>query len=201
MSGFQPLDESLVKALAHPLRWRLLETLTERGEASPVELARLLDQPLATVSHHVRVLRESGCVELTHTEPRRGAVEHFYRPLIPAFVDDAQWARIPVALRRGIAGQILEQIFRDAAAAGEAGAFDAQHAHADRLLVELDERGREELSTLLTETLHAAQAIQERSDRRAAGSDDVRLSEVALLHFEPAGDGSPPKRSPSIPGA
>jgi DNA-binding transcriptional ArsR family regulator len=201
MSGFQPLDESLIKALSHPLRWRLLELLTERGEASPVELARLLDQPLGTVSHHVRVLRESGCVELTRTEPRRGAVEHFYRPLIPAFFDDEQWARIPVALRRGIAGQILEQIFRDATAAGVAGAFDAQHAHVDRLLVELDERGRDELSTLLTDVLRKAQAIQERSDRRAAGSDDVRLSEVALLHFEPAGDGTLPKRSPAVPGA
>src|SRR5690348_13251162 len=167
MSGFQPLDESLIKALSHPLRWRLLEMLTERGEASPVELARLLDQPLATVSHHMRVLRESGCVELTRTEPRRGAVEHFYRPLTPAFFDDEQWARIPVVLRRGIAGQILEQIFRDATAAGDAGAFDARHAHVDRLLVELDERGRDEPSALLTDVLRKAQAIQERSGRRA----------------------------------
>ena len=58
MASLPPLDESLVKALAHPLRWQIVESLVHRGEASPVELARLLDQPLATVSHHVRVLRD-----------------------------------------------------------------------------------------------------------------------------------------------
>jgi len=78
-----PLDESLIKALAHPLRWRILEILSERGEASPVEIARLLDQPLATISHHTRVLRDLRCIELTRTQPRRGAIEHYYRPVMP----------------------------------------------------------------------------------------------------------------------
>jgi DNA-binding transcriptional ArsR family regulator len=76
MSTSHSLDKSLIKALAHPLRSGLLELLTERGEASPVELARALDQPLATVSHHMRVLRDADCVELTRTEQRRGAIEH-----------------------------------------------------------------------------------------------------------------------------
>jgi len=58
------IDESLSKALAHPLRWRILEVVSEQGEASPVEIARTLDQPLATVSHHVRVLRDAHCIEL-----------------------------------------------------------------------------------------------------------------------------------------
>src|SRR5689334_4699275 len=70
-----PLDQSLIRALAHPLRWRIVEILVERGEGSPVQLARELDQPLATVSHHVRVLRDTGSIALTRTEPRRGAVE------------------------------------------------------------------------------------------------------------------------------
>jgi hypothetical protein len=30
------------------LRWRILEIVSERGEASPVELARALDEPLAS---------------------------------------------------------------------------------------------------------------------------------------------------------
>jgi DNA-binding transcriptional ArsR family regulator len=48
MSFSNPLDRRLLKALAHPLRERILESITDRGEASPVELARELDQPLAT---------------------------------------------------------------------------------------------------------------------------------------------------------
>src|SRR5204863_3634310 len=112
------LAETLIKALSHPLRWRILETMVDRGETSPVELARLLDQPLATVSHHTRVLRDHGCIELTRTEPRRGAVEHYYRAVLPAFFDDQQWRQVPVVLRRAIAGQLFQRIFQEAAAAG-----------------------------------------------------------------------------------
>jgi DNA-binding transcriptional ArsR family regulator len=197
MSASHPLDGSLIKALAHPLRWRILEILSDRGEASPVELARMLDQPLATVSHHTRVLRDMGSIELTRTVPRRGAVEHYYRPVMPTFFDDEQWARIPTSLRRGLAAQVFRRIFGEAAAAGEAGAFDAPGAHIDRLLVELDAEGRRELSDLLTEILKQAQAIQERSDARRGNGDAIHVSEVAILHFEVAD--SPPKRSPLLP--
>lgn len=66
------------KALAHPLRVRILEQMGE-GEASPNGLAQALDEPLGNISYHVKALLEFGAVELTKTEPRRGAVEHFYR--------------------------------------------------------------------------------------------------------------------------
>jgi DNA-binding transcriptional ArsR family regulator len=201
MSASPPLDDRLIKALAHPLRWRMLEVLTESGEASPVQLARLLDQPLATVSHHMRVLRDMQCVELTRTEPRRGAVEHYYQPLMPAFFDAEQWARVPSMLRRSLAGQLFRLLVDEAAAAGEAGAFDAPTAHIDRLFVELDDEGQRELSDVLIDTLRRAQAIQQRSDARRADDSQVRLSEVVLLHFERAGDAELPARSPAVPAA
>jgi DNA-binding transcriptional ArsR family regulator len=209
MSVMPSLDEGLIKAFANPLRWRIMQIVIERGEASPVELARLLDQPLATVSHHVRVLRDLRCVELTRTEPRRGAVEHYYRALVPAFLDDEQWKRVPAVLRRGVAGQIFRRIFEEAAAAGAAGAFDAPGAHLDRLVVELDDRGWRELSELLTDALKQAQAIQDRSDARRDDDGPARTSELALLHFEVAESiaspdpqaraAKPPKRSPRLP--
>jgi DNA-binding transcriptional ArsR family regulator len=203
------LEERLIKALGHPLRWRLLEVLIDRGEASPLELSRLLDVPLATVSHHVRVLRDLRCVELMRTEPRRGAVEHYYRALLPAFLDDDQWARVPTMLRRSVAGQIFRRVVREAALAGEKGAFDAPGAHVDRMLVELDDRGWEELSELLLDVLRRTQEIQARSDARRADGTSVRTSELAILHFEMAesiGSSSAddpeaprPARSPPLP--
>jgi DNA-binding transcriptional ArsR family regulator len=199
MSAAPPLDESLIKALAHPLRWRIVETVLERGEASPVELARLLDEPLATVSHHTRVLRDNGCIELTRTVPRRGAVEHYYRAIMPTFFDDDQWRRVPVVLRRGLAGQLFRRIFEEAAAAGGAGAFDLPGAHIDRMVVELDDAGWEELSALLTDVLKRAQAIQERSDARRGEDDPPRTSEIALMHFELADSDALPRRSPPLP--
>ena len=110
-----------------------------------------------------------------------------------------------MVLRRSIAGQIFRRLFEEAARAGEAGAFDVPTAHIDRMFVELDEPGRAEMSKLLTEVLRRAQAIQERSDARRGSDDDVRLSEVALLHFELASRPAPgdralelPKRSPPV---
>jgi DNA-binding transcriptional ArsR family regulator len=202
------LEESLVKALAHPLRWRILEVIVDRAEASPLELSRLLELPLATVSHHVRVLRELRCIELTRTEPRRGAVEHYYRALLPAFLDDDQWARVPTMLRRSVAGQIFRRIVREAALAGEEGAFDAPGSHVDRMLIELDDVGWEELSELLVDVLRRTQEIQGRSDARRADGDPVRTSELAILHFEtaesiasPGTEAPRPIRSPPLPAS
>jgi DNA-binding transcriptional ArsR family regulator len=186
MTAPQSLDETLMKALAHPLRWRILEVVSERGEASPVELARALDQPLATVSHHVRVLRDSGSLELTRTEQRRGALEHYYRAVTPPFFDAEQWERSPVLLRRGIAGQILRRIVVDATEAGRAGAFDAPEAHVDRMVVELDVEGWRELSALLMDVLSQAQAIQAKSDARRADATTTLVAQLAILSFEMA---------------
>jgi DNA-binding transcriptional ArsR family regulator len=184
MSFSNPLDASLLKALAHPLRARILESITDRGEASPVEVARELDQPLATVSHHTRVLRELGCIELTRTEPRRGAVEHYYRAVLRPFLDDAQWEKLSLVKRRGLAGQLLRRIFAEASAAGAGGGFDTAGAHVARVPLALDDRGWEELSEVVANLLSSAQTIQERSDeRRRENGDDARPSELAVLHF------------------
>jgi DNA-binding transcriptional ArsR family regulator len=208
MGARQAIDDSLSRALAHPLRWRILEVISERGESSPIELARALDQPLATISHHVRVLRDSRCVELARTEPRRGAIEHYYRAVLPTFFDDEQWSRVPIVFRRTVAGQVFRRIFEEGADAGAAGAFDAPGAHADRMVVELDDCGWHELSDLLDKVLREVQRIQDRSDARGAGEGGTRASEVAILHFERAesiaGDGPSdgaarrPRRTPPV---
>lgn len=67
------------KALAHPLRVRVLETIEDLGGlASPKQIAAALKEPLGNVSYHAKALLEFGWLELVKTEPRRGAVEHFY---------------------------------------------------------------------------------------------------------------------------
>jgi DNA-binding transcriptional ArsR family regulator len=197
MSFSNPLEARLLKALAHPLRARILESITDRGEASPIELARELDQPLATVSHHTRVLRDLGCIELTRTEPRRGAVEHYYRAVLRPFLDDAQWERLSLVKRRGLAAQLLRRIFAEASAAGADGGFDAAGAHVARVPLALDDRGWEELSEIVADLLSSAQTIQERSDaRRRADGDQVRPSELAILHFAVAGSIAPTADEP-----
>ena len=70
--------QNAAKALAHPLRVAILEEMAN-GETSPNRLAEALDEPLGNVSYHVKTLLEYEAVELSKTEPRRGAVEHFYK--------------------------------------------------------------------------------------------------------------------------
>jgi hypothetical protein len=103
------------------------------------------------------------------------------------FLDDEQWRRLPVTLRRGLAGQLLRRIFAETSIAGGEGGFDRPGAHVDRLPLALDEQGWRDLSTALVELLKRAQDIQEESDARRdpSGSEPVG-STLALLHFEGA---------------
>jgi DNA-binding transcriptional ArsR family regulator len=72
------IDQRLAKALSNSLRARALNLIAE-GVASPKAIAAALGLDVRTVAYHVRVLRELGCIELTDTQQRRGAVEHIYR--------------------------------------------------------------------------------------------------------------------------
>lgn len=73
--------DALLFCLQSPLRKWLLRLYLEDEEAlSPKELADYTKRPLSDVSYHVRVLVEYGAVELVKTQPRRGAMQHYYRP-------------------------------------------------------------------------------------------------------------------------
>src|SRR4051795_5141955 len=97
-------EARIAKALAHPLRARILQRLGERV-ASPNDLAAELGAPLGVVSYHVRMLRDYDCVELVRTEPRRGALQHFYRATARPTLDAQQWRRLPAGLRKQRSGQ------------------------------------------------------------------------------------------------
>lgn len=74
------VDRRMVRALGHVLRQRILLAAVQ-GEVSSSGLAKALGQGPRLVGYHVRVLCEDcdGLIEVTRTERRRGAVEHFYR--------------------------------------------------------------------------------------------------------------------------
>jgi DNA-binding transcriptional ArsR family regulator len=179
------ITQQLAKALAHPLRVRILTSL-HRGISSPNQLAQELDEPLGNVSYHVKTLLEYDCVELVKTEPRRGAVEHFYRATERAFFSDADWAKIPASARKGIDGVVLEAIGQDATAALTEGTIDSRtDTHISRSQMILDETGWAEVTKLLTETLEQANKINEESaSRLAKHSGDGIPTSLSLLHFE-----------------
>jgi DNA-binding transcriptional ArsR family regulator len=77
--------DDLFIALGHPLRRQILrKMIVEDLETSPRELANGLGQPLSRLSYHVRVLAQSGAVELVRTRQIRGSTQHFYRAAVKA---------------------------------------------------------------------------------------------------------------------
>jgi DNA-binding transcriptional ArsR family regulator len=182
------LDQTLVKAISHPIRHRVLVMLNDRVR-SPNDLASELGENLGRVSYHVRRLAEIGAIELVRTEPRRGAVEHFYRATARAWFSDADWAQLPMSTRRGIFGRHLGRIGGDVIAAAGAGGFDLDAAHVSYTLLDLDDQAITDVSELLSDTLERALEIQaESAGRRSAGAraDASTPTELAMLHFERA---------------
>src|SRR5262245_35195032 len=130
-------EARIAKALAHPLRARILQRLGERV-ASPGDLATELDAPLGVVSYHVRMLRDYDCVELVRTEPRRGALQHFYRATARPQLDEEQWRSLPSGLRRELAGETIGDLLKDLGSAADAGKLDDPEVMLSRTPLELD---------------------------------------------------------------
>ena len=197
------VEQRLFKALSHPLRFQALIILSERV-ASPNELAKELNEGLSQVSYHVKVLKDCECIELVKTEPRRGAVEHYYRATSRAFLSDDEWARLPDSVRPGFSVSLLQTLMDDAVAALKAGTFDSRDDHhLSRTQVKLDERGWQDAAKTLSDALERILDIQAESAGRMAEDDEEAISAtVAMMSFEaaPTQKGKRGKKAVAAPG-
>lgn len=189
MTTIDTSDSRIAKALAHPLRARILARLGERV-ASPGDLALELGAPLGVVSYHVRMLREYKCVELVRTEPRRGALQHFYRATARPQLPEAQWRSLPASLRREMVGSTVTELITDLSAAAEEGLVNDPNITAERRTFDLDERARRKMATLMARTLREAEAIAAESQARHEGPNGHATPRVrtvlSVLHFRRA---------------
>jgi DNA-binding transcriptional ArsR family regulator len=192
------IDQRIMKALSHPLRVRML-TLLHQKVASPSELADELDEPLGNVSYHMRFLADLNMVELVRTEPRRGAVEHYYQALEPPLISDEDWVQLPVALRRSLSDSTLGEIARDLQGAAKAGGFDRDNMHLSHSALLLDQQAWDELSELLSEVQQRARKLQEASNKRRERADDGGgggiSTSLVLMQFEGGASTSGRRRS------
>lgn len=187
-AGFDP---TVVKTLAHPLRYRVLTVLARRV-ASPRQLADELEEPLGRVSHHVRVLARLGAIELVRTRQRRGAIEHFYRAVVRPAIEDDLWAALPPGTRHALVAEPLRNGLADAAAAGAGTGFDDPLMHLSVTYLMLDRRGREDVAGVLREAFERVVDAESRARRRGEG---LEPTELVMLHFDRpqdrSGDGPP----------
>jgi DNA-binding transcriptional ArsR family regulator len=185
-------DPRLIKALAHPLRVRILSILETRDMASPNEMAEELGVSLGVMSYHVRRLHALGFLELVKRTPRRGAIEHHYRAKARPHVTDEGWAETPSIVKRAMVGASLQQITGFINAAAAQGGFDRGDAHLSRTVVALDERGWRELAGELARLMERVDELQDASLERVKASGEegeaaLRRSAAVLMLFDAEG--------------
>lgn len=185
------VDETLVQAVAHPLRVQALSVLTERP-ASPKELAAELGSPVGNVSYHVRELEQVGLIELVDEKKRRGAVEHFYRAIARPLLSADEWEQLSLDDRQGFSAWIIQLLLADASQALAAGTFDARsNRHLSRTPLLVDEKGWRELVEIQAAALKAVLEVQAASAARlnTADGEEGIATIAAMTFFE-----MPPKR-------
>jgi DNA-binding transcriptional ArsR family regulator len=185
-------DPRLIKALAHPLRVRILSILETRDMASPNEMADELSVSLGVMSYHVRRLHALGFLELVKRTPRRGAIEHHYRAKARPHVTDEGWAETPSIVKRAMVGASLQQITGFINTAAAQGGFDRGDAHLSRTVVALDEAGWTELAGELARLMERVDQLQDEALERvkASGEDGeaaLRRSAAVLMLFDAEG--------------
>jgi DNA-binding transcriptional ArsR family regulator len=143
VADFQPVLFQIIntpeqlKALADPLRNRVLSILCER-EATNQQLATALGEPHAKVLHHVRYLLDAGLIVLVDQRIKGGNVEKYYRAV-------ARWFGIrpgPDLLPSIVVGEfeaLSQEVAASAAlfaAQGERPNWEGRHARLPRERVE-----------------------------------------------------------------
>ena len=192
MKRYQDIaDPSLAKALAHPLRTRILSSLENRT-ASPSELSEELGAPLGVVSYHVRRLHALNFLKLVRRVARRGAVEHYYTTVAGPTITSAAWAATPAVVKQAMVGAALGEVGASVSAAANAGGFDKPEAHVSRTPVTLDGRGWKALAGELDRLLARIAEIESECHQRLLRSDhdEEEQATVVLMLFDSPPTGS-----------
>lgn len=187
MAPIEPItsidDPRYLKALAHPLRVRVLGMLDEHP-ASPKELAARLDASLGVVAYHVRTLRELGVIKLVGTRQRRGAVEHLYETMQhPRFSDEA-WGGMKPAAKHRLLAALLRQIGEYVNGSAATGGFDRADANVSRLALKLDATGWQQLAEAQKRWLTDVDAVEQGVHQRAGEEQDLVDVGLVILLFE-----------------
>jgi DNA-binding transcriptional ArsR family regulator len=167
-AGADYVDQDTARAMAHPLRVRILAELNKR-RMSPSRFARRFDEKLSNVSYHFRELQKLGCIEEVDSRPVRGAVEHIFQATKRVLFDGKAWEDLPPSLKAEVSGQTFTDFLEAVAAAMSAGTFDSSD---ERVAVwfqrPLDWQGWEEAVKAHWELIHKMGAIFKSAKLRLA---------------------------------
>lgn len=179
------VDRRLTKALAHPTRVHILSILNE-GSSSPSKIAKRLDNvSLNLTSHHIKVLRDLGCIELVREVTHGGRTEHIYRATKRQFFTAEEWEGVEPHARQPITVSILRLISEDVGRSLLSGKFDEPpDNHLSRSPLDVDQEGWREIVSILERTLEEVLEVNVRSAERARLSgEDLMKVRVVMMQF------------------
>ena len=179
-------DPRLVKALAHPLRIRILGILEQRS-ATPKELAELLDVQLENLSYHVRTLRDFGFIKLERRRMVKGAVEHRYGMVARPRITAAAWEQLPAIVREALDSASLDQIWDVVTRAAAQDKMSRPQSQMARLVARLDEQGLAEMSEVVSNAVDQLVEIEKQSAQRLRKhkSPEIPTVLIAMLFDAP----------------
>ena len=179
------VDPRLIKAVEHPLRMEILAILMNEA-SSPARIERRLENvSLNLIAHHMKVLKETGCIELVETVTRRGAKERIYRASRSFVFSDDAWERMPAEARWANTAAILRVLSADLANSLATGKFEERpDRHLSRTPMKLDEQGWAEVRDALERTFDEVTEIREKAAQRLEQNGEPGFpASVAIISF------------------
>jgi DNA-binding transcriptional ArsR family regulator len=88
LDSYRISDLEQVKALAHPLRMRIIEALAASEPMTTKQVAESLGETPTRLYHHVDLLEKTGLIRLTHTRQNRGTTEKYFEAIARQFRAD-----------------------------------------------------------------------------------------------------------------
>lgn len=185
------IEEAVSYAVGHRVRIEVLAALNERSYSS-VELARIVRQPLSTVTHHIEELLKAGSIEIAKTERVRNIEQNFYRSIELPYLSDEDMAAMPPAARQEVYGVILQASMAEALASLWAGKItDDPRAFAAWRWFNVDAQGREEIADELARGWRRLQEIEAGATARRAESGEEAQSIIVTSLGYPRSRTSP----------
>jgi DNA-binding transcriptional ArsR family regulator len=163
-----------LRALAHPLRLRLLEEFA--GEArTTMQVAAALGEPPTRLYHHVNALERAGILKLARTRQVRGTTEKYFEVARKSFgaTRATRFSRGMKGSLQNLAHMMLEEAGSDLAAAitGPRKALAGSPPLALRVLLNVTPA---QLADVRQKLLSLIESIQKECKRQPAPEDTLR---------------------------
>ena len=170
------IEDAVSYAVAHRLRIELLCVLNERSYSAQ-ELARVIHQPLSTVTHHIEELLKSGSIEVADTRQVRNFSQNIYRAVEIPFLTDEEMEALSPDARQEIYGLILQASIAEALASFSAGKMNAD----PRVVMAwrwftVDAQGRGDIADEQARHWERLQEIEVESSARRVESSEIGTS-------------------------